>query len=149
MSSKPTRKTAPKSTTRKRTPRSDAHKAALAKGREEGRAVRLYLEAIESTKPRRGRRRSSDSVTKRLATVEEELATASALSRLHLLQEQRDLEAALSQVDETIDLTALEADFVVVAKGYGERKGIDYASWRAAGVAAAALQQAGISRSGR
>ena len=35
--------------TRKRTPMSDEHKAALAKGREEGRIVRRYLEALEST----------------------------------------------------------------------------------------------------
>ena len=34
------------------------HKAALAKGREEGRIVRRYLEALESNRPRRGRKLS-------------------------------------------------------------------------------------------
>ena len=46
------------------------HKAALAKGREEGRIVRQYLEALESTKPRRGRKRTPDSIRKRLATID-------------------------------------------------------------------------------
>ncbi len=47
--------TPPKS--RKKTPMSADHKAALAKGRRRGRIVRRYLEALESTKPRRGRKR--------------------------------------------------------------------------------------------
>ena len=55
---------------RKKTPMSAEHKAALAKGREEGRIVRQYLEALESTKPRRGRKRTPDSIRKRLATIE-------------------------------------------------------------------------------
>ena len=33
------------------------HKEALAVGRDEGRAVRRYLEALEAHKPRRGRKR--------------------------------------------------------------------------------------------
>ena len=37
------------------------HKAALAEGREQGRAVREYLEALEAHKPRRGRKRTPDS----------------------------------------------------------------------------------------
>ena len=53
---------------------SSAHKAALARGREEGRAVRRYLEAIERNRPRRGRKRTPESVRKRLAVVDERLA---------------------------------------------------------------------------
>ncbi len=124
----------------------DAHKAALAKGREEGRAVRAYLEALESTKPRRGRRRTTESIQKKLAAIEEELATASALNRLHLVQEQRDLETELAQSDETVDITALEKEFIKVAKEYGARKGISYSAWRAVGVAAPVLEKAGIPR---
>ena len=37
---------------------SDEHKAALAEGRAQGRAVRAYLEALEANKPRRGRKRT-------------------------------------------------------------------------------------------
>ena len=46
---------------------SDEHKAALAEGRTQGRAVRNYLDALEATKPKRGRKRTPDSVKKRLA----------------------------------------------------------------------------------
>lgn len=124
----------------------DAHKAALAKGREEGRVVRAYLEALESTKPRRGRRRTTESIQKKLTSIEQELATASALNRLHLVQEQRDLEAELAQSDETVDLAALEKEFTKVAKAYGARKGISYSAWRAVGVSASVLEKAGIPR---
>ena len=37
----------------------DAHKAALATGRTEGRVVREYLEALRANKPKRGRDRKS------------------------------------------------------------------------------------------
>ncbi len=42
----------------------------------------------------------------------------------------------------------IEEAFVGVAKGYGERKGISYATWRDVGVSAATLKRAGISRGG-
>ena len=48
-------------------PMSDDHKAALAAGRNEGRAVRRYLEALEAHKPKRGRKRTPESIQKRLA----------------------------------------------------------------------------------
>ena len=67
--------------------------------------------------------------------------------RLHLLQEQKDLLDERSRVDQVKDLTALEKQFVKVAKAYGERKGITYGTWRAAGVSAAVLQKAEIPRS--
>ena len=124
----------------------NAHKAALAKGRDEGRAVRLYLEALEITKPRRGRRRTTESIKKRLAVLGDEMATATPLNRLHLIQEQRDLEAQLAQEDEPVDLAALEKGFIKAAKAYGERRGIAYSSWRTAGVSAAVLAKAGIAR---
>src|ERR1700722_6234939 len=113
------------------------HKAALAKGREEGLAVRRYLEALESAKPRRGRRRTPASMTKKLATIEAELVTADPLTRLHLLQEKKDLQDELNQSGEAEDISTLEKEFIKVAKSYGERKGIGYATWRAGGVSAA------------
>jgi hypothetical protein len=127
----------------------DAHKAALAEGRDEARQVKAYLEAIEATAPkRRGRRRTKDSIGKRLAAIDAAMDDASALGRLQLLQERTDLEAELATIEaEPVDLTALRAAFVKVAKAYGERKGITYATWRAVGVDAATLKAAGISRS--
>ena len=125
---------------------SDTHKAALAKGREEGRVVRQYLQALEAAKPRRGRKRTPDSIRKRLATIETTLPTAEPLAKLHLVEEKQRLEAELSQNGNTVDLGALEKAFVKVARIYGERKGISYSAWRTVGVSASVLQQAKIPR---
>ena len=126
---------------------SDEHKAALAEGRNQGRAVRNYLEALETHRPKRGRKRTPDSIKKRLDAIETEIATANPVKRLQLVQERIDLSAELEAGTETVDLSALEADFVAAAKPYSERKGISYAAWRELGVPAAALKAAGISRS--
>jgi len=122
------------------------HKKALAEGRAEGRAVKAYLDALEQQRPRRGRKRTPDSIKKRLAAIEKELADATSLARLQLVQERRDLETELAGMDTTVDLTKLEAEFVKVAKAYSARKGIEYASWRELGVAADVLKKAGVTR---
>jgi len=125
---------------------SDEHKAALAKGRTEGRIVREYLEGLRATKPKRGRKRTPETIKKRLATVESELASASPIEELLLIQERRDLTAELAAKSDTIDMQALEADFVNVAKSYSDSKSISYASWRDVGVSASTLKRSGISR---
>jgi hypothetical protein len=124
----------------------DEHKAAMAEGRAQGRAVRNYLEALEAHKPRRGRRRTPESIRQRLAAVSDELPTADPVTRLNLIQERMDLEAELETVETVIDLSSLEAEFVAAARGYGERKGISYAAWRELGVSPAVLAAAGIKR---
>lgn len=134
-------------TTRKRTPMSNEHKAALAEGRDQGRAVRRYLEALEANKPKRGRKRSPESMKKRLDAVENELASADPLKRLHLVQERLDLQAALEATQSSVDLEALEKEFVSAAATYSERKGISYSAWRELGVPSSVLERAGITRS--
>ena len=129
-------------------PMSDQHKAALAQGRTEGRAVREYLEALRSIKPKRGRSRTPDSIKKRLAAIEDQLTSADALTELKLVQERRNLADELASMEAKVDLASLEAAFVKVAKGYSERQGITYASWRDVGVEPAVLKKAGISRAG-
>jgi hypothetical protein len=124
----------------------NSHKAALERGRAEGRIVRDYLEALRSNKPKRGRKRTADSINKRLAAIDEELQSASAIEELQLIQERRDLTAELASLGSGVDVGEIEESFVKVAKGYGERKGISYASWRDVGVSAATLKRAGISR---
>jgi hypothetical protein len=126
---------------------SDEHKAAMEQGRAEGRAVRDYLEALRSNKPKRGRKRTPDSIKKRLAEIDRELVDASAISELQLVQERHDLTAELASMGSGVDISQLEDAFVKVAKAYAERKGISYRSWREVGVSAATLQRAGISRS--
>src|SRR4051812_40982564 len=112
---------------------SDAHKEALALGREQGRAVRRYLEAIELHKPKRGRKRTPESVQKQLAAIEAKLPSADALTRVQLIQQRMDLQAELAMKSETVDLGALETGFVKAARDYGQRKGISYAAWRGGG----------------
>ncbi|MBT5138607.1 MAG: hypothetical protein HOH36_14530 [Acidimicrobiaceae bacterium] len=124
----------------------EAHKAALAEGRAQGRAVRAYLEARETNRPKRGRKRSPESMRQRMAAIARELATADPMSQLHLVQERMDLDATLAAAETIVDLTALEDDFARAARHYGERKGISYSAWREVGVPAALLKRAGISR---
>jgi uncharacterized protein YicC (UPF0701 family) len=126
----------------------DEHKAALAEGRTQGRAVRNYLDALEATKPKRGRKRTTESIKKRLEAIEREVATTDPLKALNLRQERRDLQAELAGMDEKVDLAEVEAAFVAAAKGYGQRRGISYEVWREAGVPPEVLKQAGISRAG-
>lgn len=132
---------------KKSTPMSNEHKKALAEGRELGKSVRQYLEALDENKPKRGRKRTADSIKKRLTTIEATLPDASVTKRLEMLQERRDLTVELATMGTKVDLSALEAAFVKVAKDYGERKGINYATWREFGVSAETLKKAGISRS--
>jgi len=125
---------------------SDEHKAALAKGRMEGRIVREYLDGLRATKPKRGRKRTTETIQNRLDVIEQEMSDASPIDELLLIQERRDLQAELARKSDTIDMDALEESFVEVAKSYGTSKSISYASWRDVGVPASTLKSAGISR---
>jgi hypothetical protein len=122
------------------------HKQALAIGRDESRAIRLYLEALEAHKPRRGRRRTVEGIEARLERIEAELTAADPLTRVHLAQERLNLQEELARRQEAVDLSELEEDFVRTAAGYSQRKGITYAAWRDAGVDATVLKRAGIPR---
>jgi hypothetical protein len=108
--------------------------------------VRRYLEALEAHKPKRGRKRSPDTIQKRLEQIDDKLEYADPLSRVHLVQERINLQVELAAKDAAVDLAELEEGFVKAAKNYSERKGISYAAWREAGVDAAVLRQAGIRR---
>lgn len=124
----------------------DEHKAALAEGRAEGRAVKAYLEALDTNRPKRGRKRTPDSIKKRLDAIESELADASPISRLQLIQERMDLGKELATLDTKVDMSAVEAAFVKTGATYAGRKGISYAAWRELGVPADVLKRAGITR---
>jgi len=126
---------------------SDEHKAALAEGRNQGRSVRQYLEALDLHRPKRGRKRTKESMQKRLARIDADLPTADPLKRLQLIQERLDLNAELEALGTKVDLTGLEQEFVAAAGPYSSRKGISYAAWRELGVEPAVLKRAGISRS--
>jgi hypothetical protein len=129
-----------------KSPMSEEHKAALAKGRAEGKVVRDYLEGLRATKPKRGRKRTPDTVKSRLDAIDKEIESASPVEELMLVQERRDLEAELERMSNTVDMEVLEEAFVDVAKSYSESKKISYASWRDVGVEARVLKRAGITR---
>jgi hypothetical protein len=124
----------------------EQHKAALAEGRAEGRAVKAYLEALEKNRPKRGRKRTPDSIKKRLTAIESQLDDASPIQRLQLVQERMDLGKELAMLDTKVDLTALENGFVKTGAAYAQRKGISYAAWRELGVPAEVLKRARITR---
>ena len=92
---------------------SDEHKAALAEGRAQGRAVRRYLEALEANRPKRGRKRTPESIKKRLDTHRDrDRHGRPAEAALHLVQERIDLQAELEASEQDVDLAELEEDFV-------------------------------------
>jgi len=132
-----------------RTAMTKEHKAALAQGRREGAAVRRYLEAIAATRGKRGRKRTPDSVQRRMKAIDTQLETCDALQALLLKQERKDLEAEVKRLSTRVDMKALEKEFIEAAGPYGQRKGIDYSTWRDAGVEPSVLAKAGIKRTRR
>ena len=145
---KPTKAAVKKGSATKKSTMSDSHKEALALGREQGRLVRRYVDALEANRPKRGRKRTLETVARRLEAVERELEMASGLDRVHLIQERMDLRSELTAKSSVVDMSELEAGFVGAAAEYGRRKGITYAAWREAGVPPAVLSKAGIGRTG-
>jgi hypothetical protein len=123
---------------------STTHKEALAAGRVQGKAIGDYLDAISRNKPKRGRKRTADSVQRQLADVESKLGTASGTARVELIQRRRDLEVELAGMNASPDLSKLEAAFVKHAKAYAQRKGISKAAFREVGVPAEVLTKAGL-----
>ena len=149
MNMSPSKSSATAKAAPKRSSMTDAHKEALAIGRAQGRAVRHYLEALDRNRPKRGRKRTADSIRKQLVQIEEKLASADPLQKLHLLQARNDLQKAVGKDAGPVDdLPSLEKAFVAAAREYGDRKGINYATWREAGVPAAVLEKSGIRRGG-
>jgi hypothetical protein len=105
---------------------SDEHKAALAKGREQGRAVRAYLAALEQER-KPGRKVDRGTVEKRISEVQQRIDDEpDPAKRVELIQRRLDLEEQLVAMQDEVDLDALEQGFVDAAAEYSERKGISY-----------------------
>lgn len=140
----PTKKSAASKSAVSKSPMSKAHKAALAQGRVEGRVIRTYLDVVEANRPKRGRKRTVESITKRLTVIKKELITVDSVSKLRLTQERMDLERELKVKKSSADISKLEGQFVKVAKAYSDRNGITYTAWREIGVQPVVLKRAGI-----
>lgn len=105
--------------------------------------VKRYLDAMKN---RNGARGDAEAQVRRaqgkLATVRGKLAAEPAsFARLRLLQQERDL---LREVDSLGSVPQLEAEFIQLAPVVASEYGIEYATWREAGVDAAVLEKAGI-----
>lgn len=124
----------------------EEHKAAMAEGRNQSRAISSYLEALDQHRPKRGRTRTPESIDKQLADIDAKLAEANAITRLGLVQQRLDLQREKESLGAAVDLSSYEDAFVGAAKAYSERKGISYQAWRELGVPAPVLKRAGISR---
>lgn len=127
---------------------SEEHKAALAQGRKEARAIKAYLKVLDAKKP--GRPVTRESLESRLAAVNGKIDSSDdSLKRLDLIQSKLNIEDALSDLEDVVNMEALEAGFAENAGNYSERKGISYSAWREYGVPAATLQGAGIAETRR
>ena len=126
---------------------SDTQKAAMAEGRREARIVETYLNSLERKEAHQGRR-TAEEIAVELDRVTAALDVASAVERLALFQEREDLMREALEVPPQDDLE-LEAQFIAIARTYGERKGISYSTWREIGVAKEVLQTAGVPRTRR
>ena len=119
----------------------------MAAGRNEARIVSAYLDALTANAPRRGRKRTAESVNARLEAIETELDSADMITRLNLVQERMNLTEELTRIQgESNDLPEAQAEFIKVAASYGDRRGITYAAWREIGVPPEVLREAGVSR---
>jgi hypothetical protein len=123
-----------------------AHKAALAQGRRESRAINKYLDALKAGKGKRGRKRTPSSIEARLSRIARTFGDASAMQQLELTQERMNLESEKTRLETRADLSALEKEFVAVAKGYAARRNISYSAFRSMGVSADVLTKAGVRR---
>ena len=80
------------------------HKAALVQGRKEAKAIKNYLDALDSRRP--GRPVTKNSIEKRLSGVKERLsAEKDTLKRVDLYQVKIELENALDSAGDSLTAT--------------------------------------------
>lgn len=119
-------------------------KQARAAARAETRAVRRYLEGLQATTARRGRRKTPQ---QELDAVKAQLdGESDQIQKLSLIQKRIDAERRLAESSDPVDIEALESEFVKVARSYSDRKAISYKAWREMGVSASVLSRSGIAR---
>ena len=125
---------------------SEEHKAALAQGRRESRAIKAYLVAIAVPK-RRGRPTTPEALEAKIATLDRRiLEETDVLARVDLYQARIDAQETLNNMEAVVDIEALETGFVEYANSYSLRKGITWPAWREVGVSAEVLKAAGVRR---
>jgi hypothetical protein len=128
---------------------SDEHKAALARGRRESKAIKAYLEVISVPK-RKGRPVTPESLEAKIAGLDDRIRDeTNPLTRVDLIQARIDAQEALDRMTAVVDIDALEVGFVEYAASYSDRKGITWPAWREAGVSSGVLRAARVKRTRR
>lgn len=118
----------------------EAHKEAMAQGREEARAVREYLKWLENPPPP-----DPDAIEDQVEALQRRIEDeTNPLQRVQLIQRRMDLEDEKALAESAPDQTEVERAFVKAVPGYTERKGLTYKAWREVGVPAAVLKEAGL-----
>jgi hypothetical protein len=122
-----------------------AHKEALKEGRRRGRIVRAYLEALQKSTRGRGRPVTREGLERRIAELGPKIdAAPDPLAKLELVQKKIGLQQQLTDMDAPVDISDLEAQFITVAKEYGDAKNISVEAWRELKVPRLVLKRAGI-----
>lgn len=123
----------------------DEHKRALREGRERGRIVRAYLEALQRTTRGPGRPVTREGLEKRIDEIGRRIdAEKDPLEKLTLVQRKIDLQQQLKDLDQPSDISALEDAFVGIAAEYGTAKKISVEAWLELKVPRSVLKRAGI-----
>jgi|SRR5215471_1159193 len=86
-----------------------------------------------------------DEIDRAADTIEARAQEATAVKALRMLQRVIELREAAANLRETGGVDAVEQDFIAVAASWAAENGISYAAFRAMGVSAAVLRDAGIS----
>lgn len=116
-------------------------------GRTMSNTVDRYLSAVNTPK-RRGRKVSKSDLERRLEDARARVRSATGVDKVLAAQDVRDFRARIASlsVGSSDDIKGLEAQFVKIAKRFGEDRGIGYGAWRDTGVPAAVLKKTGVAR---
>lgn len=124
---------------------SDEHKQAMQEGREQARAIREYLDALNWSAPRPGLPSDPESVAEMVEDYDQRIAeTDDPLDQVKLVQRKLDLEEYLEELQDRPDPEATKDAFVKSVVPYSERNDLTYKAWRAIGVPASVLHEAGM-----
>ena len=128
---------------------SDTHKEALAEGRNHARIVGRYLDALEANKPKRGRKRTPDSVKKRLGRGRDR---AEGRGRSHPPEPAAGAPRPRSRARDHAGRHARLSGSKGIREGREGvlgQEAISYGAWREFGVPPEVLKKAGITRRDR
>jgi hypothetical protein len=124
--------------------KNDEHSTPHPQRRSDGLTVRAYLEGLRIVASPGGGQCRRGSIERHLAAIDLELTMADPGRHVQLSEQRRELQVELERIGQPVDIDALEAAFVEIAKDYSDHHEFSYQSWREVGVPAAVLARVGI-----